>query len=245
MNPAILLEKIKSIQKISDEELKENKNPNLKKKWVRIALKNEQDLILIISMDLDILKQKDDYVEAVITTKELEKLIEDGIEVVLNHLEPYEIKGVSSTFSLEQELSLDMEDEELAGIGIVDIYGFDMDSEGNIFILGPPARSDNHIFKFPRSGDFIKAFAPEGQGPGEIQYPVYLRLNSEDELPVLDGFGSKLLLFDKEGKLLTTVLHKGVEGSPWSILQYCEPSVRNIQEAEARLGPMPKAMKDR
>ena len=135
----------------------------------------------------------------------LERVFEDGVEVVLNHTVPYEIKGVSSAFSLEQEFSIDMENEEITEIGIVDIYGFDIDSEENIFIFGPPSRSDNHIFKFDKYGKFIKAFGPKGQGPGEIQYPVYLKINSQDELPLVDVFGSKLLLFNNKGEVISEI----------------------------------------
>jgi len=138
-------------------------------------------------------------------SNKVEKITEGGKEVVLNHIEPYEIKGVSSTFSLEQEFTIDMENEDITEIGIVDIYGFDIDSEENIFIFGPPLRSDNHIFKFNKYGEFIKAFGPKGQGPGEIQFPVYLKINSKDELPIVDVYGSKLLIFNKEGEVISEI----------------------------------------
>jgi hypothetical protein len=36
---------------------------------------------------------------------DVERIIEDGVEVVFNHLEPYKIKGQPSYFTLEEELS--------------------------------------------------------------------------------------------------------------------------------------------
>jgi hypothetical protein len=133
----------------------------------------------------------------------VEVISEGGIEVVLNHIAPYQIEGESSRLDLVHEFSLSLGDEKLAEIGVVDIYGFEITSKGDIFILGPPARSDNHVFKFDMSGNFVKAFGPKGQGPGELQYPTYLKINSKDELPVLDIFGSKLVLFNQNGEVIS------------------------------------------
>jgi hypothetical protein len=135
----------------------------------------------------------------------VEIVVEDGVEVVVNHIQPYQIKGESTTFSLDREFSISMENEETSGFGIVDIFGFDIDSEENIFIFGPPQRSENHVFKFNKHGNFIIAFGPKGQGPGEIQYPVYLKIDTKDELPILDMFGSKLVRFNNQGAVTSEI----------------------------------------
>jgi len=44
---------------------------------------------------------------------EIDRIIEDGVEVVLNHIKPYRIKGQSSTFSLEKAFSSDTERTDL------------------------------------------------------------------------------------------------------------------------------------
>ena len=49
---------------------------------------------------------------------QVDKVIEDGVEVVLNHLEPYKIKGQPSTISLEKVFSIDLEREDLAKAGL-------------------------------------------------------------------------------------------------------------------------------
>jgi len=64
---------------------------------------------------------------------EVERYVEDGIEVVLNHLEPYSSEDMK-TLSLKKILTIDTEKEETAEFGITDIGLFDIDSEGNIFI---------------------------------------------------------------------------------------------------------------
>jgi len=35
--------------------------------------------------------------------EKVERIIEDGVEVIINHLEPYKIKGEPSTLNLEEE----------------------------------------------------------------------------------------------------------------------------------------------
>jgi hypothetical protein len=76
-----IIEKIKNIRKISVEELKQNKNPGLEKEWVRIYYKNELQFDYAISLQLDVTYSKKNYIEAVVTSLELEKLREKGLEV--------------------------------------------------------------------------------------------------------------------------------------------------------------------
>lgn len=63
----------------------------------------------------------------------VEKTIEDGVEVVLNYLEPYKIKGEPDTLNLDEEFILDLERDDIAEVGMTEIARFDVDSEGNIY----------------------------------------------------------------------------------------------------------------
>ena len=69
--------------------------------------------------------------------EKVERYIEDGVEVVVNHLEPYEIKREPSNLILEEEFTIDTEKDEIAETGLVDIEPdvFDVDSEGNVYLL--------------------------------------------------------------------------------------------------------------
>jgi len=133
---------------------------------------------------------------------EVEKRIENGVEVIVNHLKPYKIEGESSNLSLEKELSIDTEKDEVAELGIPDIQGFDVDSDGNIYIFIPSRVRDNLIYKFDGDGTFLTSFAPRGQGPGEIQHAAYLRITENEEIPVVDTNGLKLVYFNKDGDFL-------------------------------------------
>ena len=73
----------------------------------------------------------------------IEQIWEGGIEVIINHPEPYKIEGEPSKLILEEEFTIDTENEEIAKIGLIDIWGFTVDSEENIYLfkhLRPPFR---------------------------------------------------------------------------------------------------------
>jgi hypothetical protein len=134
-----------------------------------------------------------------------ERIMENGVEVILNRVEPYESKGTASTFSLQKEFTIDTEDDRIVQLGLTDIgYSFDADSQGNI-ILNAYENTEGMIFKFDREGNFIRSFGRKGQGPGELQGRNYvsltIRVDNIDNIAVSD-FGNKLVFFDKEGQFI-------------------------------------------
>jgi len=130
--------------------------------------------------------------------EKVEKIMEGGVEVVINHLEPYQIGNISS-FNLEEIFKIDTEEDEIANLGIADIFGFEVNSVGDIFILRTIKGEGDFIFKFDRNGEFVKSFGPQGEGPGEFQNPHHIALDSEDNIVIID-FGRPILLkYDKDG----------------------------------------------
>jgi len=87
--------------------------------------------------------------------EKIERVIEDGVEIIVNHIEPYRIKGEHTSLSLEKEFSIDTERDEMAELGLTDIGGFDVDSNGNIFLRDKPESHENHFFKFDIYGKFV------------------------------------------------------------------------------------------
>jgi hypothetical protein len=87
----------------------------------------------------------------------VERKIEDGVEVVLNHLEPYRIGGANS-LRLEEIFKIDTEDEEILNLGIPDIFGFEVNSDGEIFILRNVTGEGDFVYKFDSGGKFVKSF---------------------------------------------------------------------------------------
>ena len=128
----------------------------------------------------------------------VERIFEDGVEITVNNLEPYQI-GDRSAFRLEEIFKIDTEDEEISNLGIPDIFGFEVNSLGEIFILRTITGEGNFIFKFDENGKYIKSFGPQGQGPGEFQNPHHIAMDKEDNILILD-FGKRTLLkYDKDG----------------------------------------------
>jgi hypothetical protein len=92
---------------------------------------------------------------------QVEKITENGVEVVINHLEPYVLPGVPSTLKLEETLSIDTERDEVLKTGMTSMESFAVDSTGNIYFMLRTS-SDNFLYKFDRSGKFITSFGRKG-----------------------------------------------------------------------------------
>ena len=134
---------------------------------------------------------------------DVERVVEDGVEVVINHLEPYQIEG-ETTLSLEQEYVLDLERENLAELGMSDVLGFDVDSDGYIYFWCLDS-SENFIYRFDSDGNFVNSFGRKGQGPGEFGQPMNLRINDAREVVVSDEVRSKIVFFNPDGELLREI----------------------------------------
>jgi hypothetical protein len=134
--------------------------------------------------------------------EQVERFMEDGIEVVVNHMEPYKLRGEPSNLILEKVFSIDTERDDIAAIGLTDIGAFDVDSEGNIYMVSPTEK-ENMIFKFDSDGNYVNSFCRIGQGPGELQnQPFYLYITSQDEITVTNAMKKKLLIFTNDGNLI-------------------------------------------
>jgi len=131
----------------------------------------------------------------------IERIREDGVDVVMNHVEPYRTGG-PATFSLDEIFRLDTEDPEFLKIGIPDIHGFDVNSRGDIFILRTIRGSEDFIFKFDRNGKFAASFGHPGEGPGELQSPRHIAVDAVDEVLVVDGGRALLAKYGREGKFI-------------------------------------------
>lgn len=145
----------------------------------------------------------------------VETYMEDGVEVVINHLELYKIRGEPSTLYLEEEFTIDTERDEIAEVGVTDIGSYDVDSEGNIYLFQRRENDLNVVYKFNEIGNFLKAIGKRGQGPGEIQIPMLLYITDKDQIPIQDANTKKLYIFDRDGVLVkeTRILSEDVLGN--------------------------------
>jgi hypothetical protein len=127
--------------------------------------------------------------------------MEDGVEVVINHLEPYQLGDEPNILSLEKEFTIDLEKEDIANIGLVDsLAGVDVDSFGNIYLFQYPSGDRNIVFKFDRDGKFVTSFGLRGQGPGEINFTWFIRVADQDKIVMTGPADRKLFIFNNDGK---------------------------------------------
>lgn len=131
----------------------------------------------------------------------VERIIEEGVEVVVNHLEPYKIEDLASTLTLEQELIIDTEKNEIAGTGLVDMETFAVDEEENIYFIRRIS-NENFVYKFDNQGRFVKSFARRGQGPGEIEWGGSVRYVGNNKLKIKDPTKTKYSVYNTEGEFL-------------------------------------------
>jgi len=124
----------------------------------------------------------------------------NGVEVILNHREPYRIKGQPSTFSLEQVLLIDLERADLAEAGLLSGGEWDVDGDGNIYVVGFKNR-ENLVYRFDRSGRLTGSFGRRGQGPGELQWPFFSGVSTDGQAMITD-FGVKFVVYDRNGAVL-------------------------------------------
>ena len=136
--------------------------------------------------------------------EKVERIKEDGLEVVLNHLEPYKIDDLASNLTLEQEIAIDTERDEIADTGLVDIETFDIDEEGNIYIIRW-ASNENFVYKFNSQGKFVKSFVRRGQGPGEIEWGGSVMFIGDNELEIRDPSKTKFSIYSTKGEFLRDI----------------------------------------
>ncbi len=130
------------------------------------------------------------------------RTIENGVEVVDNGTGIYAVPGQPSALSLREEFRIDLEDEALAAAGLSDIVAIDADSKGRIYLFRSMRTVGPLIYQFDGDGRFLKSFGRMGQGPGEAQYPGYLRISPADEIRVHSQAPNRVLIFDGDGRLI-------------------------------------------
>lgn len=171
-------------------------------------------------------------------TDKVEKTTEDGVEVVINHAEPYRISTEPSALLLKEELLLDMGSKEIEDIGFVDIDYFDIDSEGYIYIVTTSFK-DKLVYKFDKKGKYISSFGRKGQGPGEVQYVLFFEIDSRDRIIISDPRRKKVYYFNNEGKLIEGISYAPdfyemfpLENGKYLFIRYL-PDIENMQLSES------------
>jgi sugar lactone lactonase YvrE len=75
---------------------------------------------------------------------------------------------------------------------------------GDIFVSEGHGGANSRVLKFSRDGKLITSFGKKGSGPGEMDQPHALAMDSAGRLFVGDRSNNRILIFDQQGKLLDT-----------------------------------------
>ena len=73
---------------------------------------------------------------------------------------------------------------------------------GDIFVSEGHGGANSRILKFSKDGKLIKAWGRKGSGPGELDGPHALAMDSKGRLFVGDRSNNRIQIFDQDGKFL-------------------------------------------
>jgi hypothetical protein len=135
----------------------------------------------------------------------VDKVYEDGVVVILNHIAPYQVSGRPITCTVTEDVRIDLEKPDYADLGLKEPDIVEVDSKGNIFIVEKFPASEYFIYKFSADGRFIMKFGRKGQGPGEVQGIWDLILDKSDHILVSDPSVNKIVEFDTEGRFIKEI----------------------------------------
>jgi len=122
---------------------------------------------------------------------------ENGVTIVKNPKEP--MYG-ADVFSLEEELAINEADGGDECI-FSQIRGIDVDESGRIYILD---FNESHVYIFDSVGTYIKTFGREGQGPGELNMPMTIKIIGRNEVAV-GNFSKGMVFYDLEGNFIREI----------------------------------------
>ena len=117
-------------------------------------------------------------------------------------------------FSLDGKLLMALGTKGVAGDnnsresfnGVSDVT---MSENGTLFVAdgeGPNTR----VVKFSKDGTFIKSWGTKGAGPGELNVPHSIAMDSKGRVYVADRTNKRIQVFDQDGKYLDQMTQFGV-----------------------------------
>jgi hypothetical protein len=104
----------------------------------------------------------------------------------------------NAVLTIKEDLSIGREDAEEQYL-FSDITGLDVSDEGSIYVINRP---DANVRIFDRNGLFLKTIGRKGQGPGEMEMPVYIQIGAGRDIFIFDYMGYRGLYFNSDGEFL-------------------------------------------
>jgi hypothetical protein len=121
----------------------------------------------------------------------------DGITTAKNPKEPMfeEDEGV---FKLREDLSIGVK-EGSPEYMFSQVQDLDVDAEGNIYVLD---QKETRVIVFDAQGIYLRTIGRRGQGPGEVQLPIFVQITARNELLVYDYAMTRAVFYTREGIFL-------------------------------------------
>ena len=132
--------------------------------------------------------------------------VADGVTVVRNPKEPMYPEDV---FSLEEELSIGeaLGKKDYMFSQIKDIA---IDEKERIYVLDG---KEVHIKVYDKNGDYLRTIGRKGQGPGELEFPMGIRIFSHNKIIVYEG--RSLVYFKLDGEFIKEVQLTKTNSPQW------------------------------
>jgi hypothetical protein len=124
--------------------------------------------------------------------------VTDGVATVKNPEEPI-YRG--DIINLEEDLSIG-EFEGKDEYTFSQINDLDVDDSGVLYGID---NSSAQVRIFDGHGQFLRTVGRKGQGPGELQMPLFVQITSQSEIAVYDYLTQRLVFFSLEGEYLRQV----------------------------------------
>ena len=121
----------------------------------------------------------------------------DGVKYIQNGRKPSAPKGVSTKFTLTDEVTIgyaDDPDKSLAELGV-----FVVAENGKIYVTDI---TDRKVKVFDTDGNFVGLIGREGQGPGEFTIPGQMQISPDNELMIEDSGALRIVFFTLEGEFI-------------------------------------------
>jgi hypothetical protein len=143
--------------------------------------------ILIVSAIVSCNRQRSEWRGSVVEV--------DGVTIVKNPSEPLYGEDVLE-FREELTIGVAEGDEEYMFQMLNDV---EADEQGNIYVVEGRLAL---IRVYDENGGYLRSIGRKGQGPGEMQMPIYVQITTQDEVLVHDYPGQRLSYFSLDGTFL-------------------------------------------
>ena len=122
---------------------------------------------------------------------------EKGVKVIYNPKKPSLSEGSPVKLVLKEEFFIGPGEKEEEMIS--ELSSFAVDNGGKIYVLD---RRESAIKVFDKKGKYLMKIGKQGQGPGEMNKPIGIKITKNNELMVEDVLNQRLIFFSLDGKFL-------------------------------------------